>query len=103
MMNTLNFWKPLSAKQVAFMTMDVLKLFQSVIPEYFTFTERVGVETCEDFPELPKEGEFVELMSDPLANLFDLSQFYYSFFKSRNPKCCSKVLSRLMTRSIFEI
>ena len=67
MMNTLNFWKPLSAKQVAFMTMDVLKLFQSVISEYVTFTERVG----EDFPELPKEVEFVELISDPLANLFD--------------------------------
>ena len=28
----------------------------------------------------------------PRINLYDLSQYYYAFFKSRNRKCCTKII-----------
>ena len=27
----------------------------------------------------------------PPINLYDLAQYYYAFFKARNPKCCTKI------------
>lgn len=63
----------------------------------------IGVESSEDFPQLPQAGEFVEQESHPPADLFDLSQYYYSFLKSWNPKCCSKLFSRLMTGSVVPL
>ena len=47
-------------------------------------------------PPIPTEGEFLELvsrgkLSHPPSDLFDLSMYYYSFFKSRKLKCCQKI------------
>ena len=56
----------------------------------------MGVDLSDNLSELSAEGEFLKLLSrgklsHPPADLFDLSLYYYSFFKSRNPKCCGKV------------
>ena len=45
---------------------------------------------------LPEEAEFTLKLSRgklrlPPLNLFDLSQYYYAFFKSRLKKCCTKI------------
>ena len=55
---------------------------------------------CEDAKEvvssLPKESEFTLNLSRgklklPPINLYDLSQYYYAFFKARGTKCCTKI------------
>ena len=66
------------------------------ISGYVAFKENNGVDLSENLPELSAEGEFLKFVSrgkvsHPPADLFDLSLYYYSFFKSRNPKCCGKV------------
>ena len=51
---------------------------------------------------LPPESEFTIKLSRgklklPPINLYDLAQYYYAFFKARNPKCCTKIF-----RSAFQ-
>ena len=45
---------------------------------------------------LPPESEFTIKLSRgklklPQINLYNLAQYYYAFFKARNPKCCTKI------------
>ena len=61
---------------------------------YVTFKENLeGAEVIEH----SVESEFTELVSrgklkhSPI-DLYDLSQYLYSFFKIRKPKCCSKII-----------
>ena len=66
------------------------------ISGYVAFKESIGIDSDEKFPEIPVEGEFLELvsrgkLSHPPDDLYDLSMYYYSFFKSRSQKCCGKV------------
>ena len=69
------------------------------IAGYVAFKEDLGVDLSENDPEIspiPTEGEFLELvsrgkLSHPPSDLFDLSMYYYSFFKSRKLKCCQKI------------
>ena len=48
--------------------------------------EYVSLSECEFTVELSR-GE----LSLPPLNLYDLSLYYYAFFKSRNVKCCTKI------------
>ena len=46
--------------------------------------------------DLPDESEFTRNVSrgnlkSPPLNLYDYSQYYYAYFKSRKEKCCSKI------------
>ena len=53
--------------------------------------KNLGIDLSELSP-LPTEGEFLGgKISHPPSDLFDLSMYYYSFFKSRKQKCCQKV------------
>ena len=50
----------------------------------------------DDVVSLPEESEFTTQLSRgklkyPPINLYDLSQYYYAYFKSRNAKCCTKI------------
>ena len=60
---------------------------------YVTFKENLeGAEVIEH----SDESELTELVSreklkHPPIDLYDLSQYLYSFFKIRKPKCCSKI------------
>ena len=65
------------------------------ISGYVSFKEGMGI-LSQQFHEVPTEGEFLELvsrgkLSHPPEDLYDLSLYYYAYFKSRNPKCCGKV------------
>ena len=89
------WWRQLTlpTKQLTFIITNLFTLHY--ILEYVAFTE-IGVESYEDLPELPKDVAFLKLvsrgkLSHPLSDLFDLSQYYYSFLKLWNPKCSSKV------------
>ena len=47
-------------------------------------------------PTKPKEGEFtINLLLDklrlPPLNLFNLSQYYFTFFKGQKVRCCTKI------------
>jgi len=66
------------------------------IAGYVAFKENIGVDLSENATPLPTEGEYLELvsrgkLSHPPSDLFDLSMYYYSFFKSRKQKCCQKI------------
>ena len=59
---------------------------------YVTFTENLeGAEVIEhvsEFTELVSRGK----LKHPPIDVYDLSQYLYSFFKIRKPKCCSKIV-----------
>ena len=49
-----------------------------------------------DVVSLPPESEFTLTLSSgklklPPMNIYDLSQYYYAFFKARNTMCCTKI------------
>ena len=60
---------------------------------YVTFKENLEGQKSEH----SDESEFTELVSrgklkHPPIDLYDLSQYLYSFFTIRKPKCCSKII-----------
>jgi hypothetical protein len=63
------------------------------ISGYVAFKEGLGIRVSE---KLTVDSEFLEQvsrgkLSHPPQELFDLSLYYYSFFKARTTKCCDKV------------
>lgn len=63
------------------------------ISGYVAFKENIGIRVV-DKPVA--ESEFLQLvsrgkLSHPPEDLFDLSMYYYAFFKSRNKKCCNNI------------
>ena len=65
------------------------------ISGYVTFKENLGIQV-EESETLPRNSEFLQLVSrgklaHPPPELYDLSLYYYSFFKARTPKCCNKI------------
>ena len=63
---------------------------------YVTYKEKIVCLDENDAVPLPKESEFTTKVSrgklklTPL-NLYDLSQYYYTYFKGRTAKCCTKI------------
>ena len=65
------------------------------ISGYVAFKENLGIQV-EESETLPRNSEFLQLVSrgklaHPPPELYDLSLYYYSFFKARTPKCCNKI------------
>ena len=63
---------------------------------YITFKEKIVCEDEDEIVELPEEAEFTLNVSRgklklPPINLYDFSQYCYSFFKARKQKCCTKI------------
>ena len=63
---------------------------------YVTFKEKIVCEDENESTSFPPESEFTINLSRgklklPPIVLYDFSQYCYSFFKSRNPKCCTKI------------
>ena len=63
---------------------------------YVAFKENIICEDENEKSSLPPESEFTINLSRgklklPPIILYDFSQYCYSFFKSRNPKCCTKI------------
>ena len=59
---------------------------------YVAFKEKIGINMVAN----SRESEFLQLVSRgklarPPPELFDLSLYFYSFFKSRKSKCCDKI------------
>ena len=64
---------------------------------YVTHKEGIVCSDADEVISLPQESEFTQNLSRgklklPPINLYDLSQYYYAFFKSRNRKCCTKII-----------
>ena len=63
---------------------------------YVTHKEGIIWPDVDEGISLPQESEFTQNLSRgklklPPINLYDLSLYYYAFFKSRNRKCCTKI------------
>jgi hypothetical protein len=63
---------------------------------YIAHKEKIVCTDANDLVSLPEESEFTIKLSRgklklPPINLYDLSQYYYTFFKSRTAKCCTKI------------
>ena len=72
------------------------------ISGYIAFKEKIGINMVENC----REPEFLQLVSrGKLAHspseLFDLSLYFYSFFKSRKSKCCDMIFLQAY-KLIFE-
>ena len=66
------------------------------ISGYVTYKENLETDVDESLSELPTESEFTTMLSRgklkyPPHDLYDLSKYLYTFFKAREPKCCSKI------------
>ena len=65
------------------------------ISGYVTYKE--DLETASgNLADLPPGSEFTNMLSrgklkHPSSDLYDLSKYLYSFFKTREPKCCTKI------------
>ena len=63
---------------------------------YVALKEEILCEDENELASLPPVSEFtIKLSRGKLKllpiNLYDLAQYYYAFFKARNPKCCTKI------------
>ena len=63
---------------------------------YVTFKQNIVCLDENDTVPLPEASEFTTKVSRgklklPPLDLYDLSQYYYSFFKARTAKCCTKI------------
>ena len=63
---------------------------------YVAYKENIVCLDTNDTALLPEEAEFTVKVSHgklklPPLNLYDLSQYYFTFFKARKSKCCTKI------------
>ena len=73
------------------------------ISDYVDFKEKIGINMVEN----SRESEFLQLVSrgklvHPPPELFDLSLYFYSIFKSRKSKCCDKIFLHQAYKLIYE-
>ena len=70
-----------------------ISTMKSDLSGYVAFKGNIGIEAID---YLSKDSEFLDFVSrgklaHPPPELFDLSLYYYTFFKSRGAKCCDKI------------
>ena len=69
---------------------------KSILCGYVAHKEEIVCVDENEQASLPPESEFtIKLyrgkLKLPPINLYDLGQYYYAFFKARNPECCTKI------------